>query len=88
MRLVDEGVLTLPGLIEKMALNASRIVGIGGGTLRPGSDADVVVLDPAGEYKVEAGGFLSKGKNTPFDGWTLRGRPVMTISLGRIHEWQ
>lgn len=88
MRLVDEGVLTLAGLVEKTAYNPARIIGIDRGTLAPGSVADVTVVDVRGEYKVEAGEFLSKGKNTPFEGWILSARPVLTISLGRIYEWE
>lgn len=88
MRLVDEGVLTYSGLVEKMALKPSGIIGIDRGTLRPGAEADVVVVDCSREYRVDAGEFLSKGKNTPFGGWTLSAKPVLTISLGRIHEWE
>jgi dihydroorotase len=87
MKLVDEGVLTLAGLIEKAALNPSAIIGVKGGTLKPGSDAALTVIDTRKEYRVDAALFKSKGKNTPFEGWTLRARPAVTISLGRIYEW-
>jgi dihydroorotase len=88
MRLVDEGVLTYAGLVEKTAANPARIIGVDGGTLAPGAAADVVVVAIGEEYKVDAAKFLSKGKNTPFDGWILTARPVVTISLGRVHEWE
>jgi dihydroorotase len=88
MRLVDEGVFTLPGLVEKMALKPSRIIGIDGGTLKPGAEADVVVVDCGNEYKVDSAKFFSKGGNTPFDGRTLKARPVITIFRGRIYEWE
>jgi len=88
MKLVDEGVLTLSGLIGKMSLNPSAIVGIKGGTLKPGSDADLAVIETGKEYKVDPARFSSKGKNTPFEGWTLKARPAVTISLGRIHDWE
>jgi dihydroorotase len=88
MRLVDEGVLTLEGLIRKMALNPSMIVGINAGTLKPGADADLVVIETGKEYKVDPAHFRSKGKNTPFEGLTLKAKPAVTISLGRKYEWE
>jgi dihydroorotase len=89
LRLVEEGVLTMSQLVEKMALNPARILNSGSkGTLRVGSDADVVIVDANKEFKVEASRFVSKGKNTPFDGWVLKGMPVVTISKGRIYEWR
>jgi dihydroorotase len=88
MKLVDEGVLTLSQLIEKMALNPSKIVGLRKGTLTQGADADIVVLDTHNEYTVASARFRSKGKNTPFEGWKLNARPVATIAKGRIHTWE
>ncbi|MBI5100727.1 MAG: dihydroorotase [Nitrospirae bacterium] len=92
MKLVEEGVLSLSQLIEKMTLNPARILGLlsGGtkGTLRPGADADLVVVNTKDEYRVDPGGFRSKGKNSPFDGWTLKARPAITISNGRIFRWE
>lgn len=86
LRLVHDGVLTMPQLAEKMALNPSRILGIGKGTLKAGADADIVLVDLNKECKVEASKFASKGKNTPFEGWVLKGRPVMTICRGKVYE--
>jgi dihydroorotase len=88
LALVREGVLTMPGLLEKMALNPARILGLGKGTLSEGADADIVIIDAEKEYVVAAGDFLSKGKNTPFDGWRLKGAPVVAISAGKVYEWR
>jgi dihydroorotase len=88
MRLVDEGVLSIAELAKRIALKPAGIIGIPAGTLKPGADADLVIVDTSNEYKVDAAGFTSKGKNTPFDGWTLRARPVITIWNGRIHTWE
>jgi dihydroorotase len=88
MKLVDEGVLSLAGLLKKMALIPAGIIGIPAGTLKAGADADLTVVDAKTEYKVNAAGFKSKGKNTPFDGWTLNARPIITISKGRINTWE
>jgi dihydroorotase len=71
-----------------MALNPSVIVGIKRGTLKPGADADLVVIDTGKEYRVDPSRFSSKGKNTPCEGWTLRAKAAVTISLGRIYEWE
>jgi dihydroorotase len=98
MRLVDEGVITINQLIEKMSVNPSRILGLCSppsffitgpkGTLSKGTDADVAIIDTKKEFRVEASKFFSKGKNTPFDGWMLKGAPAITISKGKIYEWK
>jgi dihydroorotase len=87
LRLVSEGVLTLSHLVEKMTLNPARILRIDKGTLKVGNDADIVIVDESKEFKVEADKFVSKGKNTSFEGWVLKGMPVITICKGKVHEW-
>ncbi|MEC4676952.1 MAG: dihydroorotase [Nitrospirota bacterium] len=86
MKLVDEGVLTLKQLVEKMALNPAGIVGIRKGSIKPGYDADICIIDTEREYRVDAAGFSSKGRNTPFDKWDLKGKPVITICKGVVNE--
>ncbi len=88
MKLVDAGVLSLAELVRKMALTPAEIIGIPAGSLKPGMNADLVVVDTGKEYMVDASGFKSKGRNTPFDGWTLSARPAITISKGRIYTWE
>ena len=88
LRLVDEGILNINQLIEKMSVNPAQILGISSkGSLKPGSDADVTILDTKKETRVDAEKFVSKGKNTPFHGWILKGMPIITISKGRVYEW-
>lgn len=87
MSLVEKGILTFSQLIEKMALNPAKILQIDRGTLSVGGDADVTIIDPAREFRVEPEQFISKGKNTPFKGWLLRGTPVFTFVRGTIYEW-
>jgi len=86
LRLVDAGVLTISQLIEKMALNPARILGLDGG-LRIGAKADLTVIDSAAAYRYQAANGYSKSRNTPFDGWELKGRVKCTLVDGRIvHE--
>lgn len=87
LRLIEEGTLTMGQLIEKMTCNPSRVLNIDKGTLKIGSDADLVVLDRNKEFTVEPERFISKGKNTPFRGWVLKGMPVVTMRKGKIYEW-
>lgn len=71
-------------LIEAMSTKPCQILGIDGGTLKEGSRADVVVIDPNATWTVDASKFKSKGHNTPYNGWTLKGKVVLTIFDGRI----
>jgi dihydroorotase len=88
LKLVEDNVITLSDLVKKMALNPAQILGIDKGTLMPGSAGDLTIVDLKSEYQVNAEQFVSKGKNSPFDGWTLKGRPVVTICKGRVFEWR
>ncbi len=82
--LVEEGLLTLPELIEKMTVHAARILRIPKGTLADGADADITVIDPDRKWTVDLGLFRSRGKNTPFQNWPLKGKAVLTIVGGVI----
>ncbi|HEX6938289.1 MAG TPA: dihydroorotase [Longimicrobiales bacterium] len=82
--LVEPGVIDLARLVERMSCAPARAFRLPGGTLRTGSPADVTVFDPTEEWTVDPEAFVSKSRNTPFAGWTLRGRAVYTIVGGRI----
>ncbi|MBF0336823.1 MAG: dihydroorotase [Nitrospirae bacterium] len=84
LKLVQEGVLSLSALIEKMTVKPSDILRLGKGTLREGAVADVVVVDIDREFTVDMNSLVSKGRNTPFHGWQLRGLCVLTIVGGAI----
>jgi len=86
LKLVDEGVLTISQLVEKMAANPARIMQTEMGSIKLNTEASLVLIDKNKSCKIEADKFVSKGKNTPFDGWTLKGMPVMTICRGNIYE--
>ena len=82
-RLVHAGVIRLPRLVELMAVNPARILRVPGGSLAPGSPADITVLAPDMNVRIDAKALRSKSKNTPFDGWELRGAVAATIVGGR-----
>ena len=82
--LVGRGVIDLPTMVERMSVAPARVFGLPGGSLKPGSPADVTVMDPSETWTVEARRFLSKSRNTPFEGWPLTGRAVLTVVGGRV----
>ena len=83
-RLVHGGRITLPRMIELLSANPARALSLAGGTLAEGAVADVTVLAPDRQVTVRARELQSKSKNTPFDGWRLRGGVLATIVGGRI----
>ncbi|MEI6241741.1 MAG: dihydroorotase, partial [Planctomycetia bacterium] len=83
-RLVNTGRIGWPRLIEAMSTLPARILGVNRGTLRPGSIADITLIDPNLAWQVDVGRFCSKSVNSPFHGWTLTGRAVATIVAGRV----
>jgi dihydroorotase len=84
LELVRGGVLTLNQLIAKLSTNPARILGVQGGGLEMGAPADVTVLDQGRPWTVDVEKFKSKSRNSPFHGWQLTGRAVMTMVGGEI----
>lgn len=82
--LVHEGQLKLPELVQAFSCRPARLLGLEGGTLKPGSPADLTVLDLDAESVVDPQRFYSKAKHSPFAGWKLRGLPVMTMVGGVV----
>ncbi|MFN2387407.1 MAG: dihydroorotase [Thermoanaerobaculia bacterium] len=83
-RLVTPGWLPLGRFVEVFSTGPARAFGLPGGTLAPGTPADVTVFDPSYAWKVEPSRFVSLGRSSPFAGWDLRGAPVATIVWGRV----
>lgn len=83
LRLVQEGRLSLERAIACLTHQPAKIVSITKGTLRPGADADVTLVDPQARWIVDPETFHSKARNTPFAGWTVTGRVVRTMVAGR-----
>jgi len=84
LKLVEEGILSLEKAIEKLTLTPSQIFSLDKGTLKSGSDADLVIFDPEKTFKINAAKFKSKSKNTPFDGWEVKGQIIYTLVQGEI----
>lgn len=83
--LVKKGVLTPMQMVEKMSSNPAQILGLTEkGSISEGKIADVVIFDPSAEYKIDKNTFLSKGKNTPFDGLPVKGEVSCTIVDGSV----
>jgi dihydroorotase len=82
-RLVHRGLLSLSRLVELLSVNPARILGVPGNGLAAGAPADITVLAPDLAVMVEAKAFRSLGRNTPFDGWSLRGGVAATVVGGR-----
>jgi dihydroorotase len=84
LRLVNEGALTLTDAIAKLTWGPSQVLGLARGTLQVGADADVTLIDTQTEYVVDRREFRSKSRNSPFHGWTLKGRAAMTLCAGNV----
>jgi len=84
LKLVDDGLLPLQELIRKMSVNPAKILNIPKGTLLRGADADITVLDPGKSWVVDPSTWRSQGKNSPFFGWTLKGKVILTLVEGRV----
>ena len=81
-RLVRPGVLDLPTLVTRLSAAPARLLGLPGGTLAPGAGADVTILDLEQPWSVNPAAFQSRGRNTPFAGFTGTGAPWMTLVGG------
>ncbi len=88
LRLVDEKLIDLKQLVTMMSVTPSEIMKINKGSLSEGSDADITIVDLDKKYTVDSNKFLSKGKNTAYQGMELKGAVVTTISMGKVHEWE
>jgi dihydroorotase len=82
--LVAPGHLTLARALERWTEAPRRAFRLPEVSLAPGSPADLVVFDPVAEWTVDPDAFFSKGRNTPFAGWRLRGRVLATMLAGRF----
>ena len=84
LQLASDGFMTLPEVIAKMTCNAASVLGVKGGTIEEGADADISIVDPEEEFVVRAEDFVSKSSNSPFIGEKLRGKNIATLIGGKV----
>jgi dihydroorotase len=82
--LIEPKVIDWPQLIAMMTYQPAKIISIDKGTLGKGRQADITIVDPNFEYKIDVNKFRSKSKNCPYDGWNVKGKVEYTIVGGEI----
>jgi dihydroorotase len=87
LNLVGEGIIDLKQLIKMMSVTPSKLIKLDKGILVENGDADITVINPEKKVTVDAAAFYSKGKNTPFHGWHVKGSVEKTIVKGKVHDW-
>jgi len=85
-RLIEPGHLSWLEALRKLTINAAQLLGIPKGTLRPGADADVTIIDPTTPWTIDPTQFKSKSQNTPFGGWQVRGRAHTVLVGGEVRH--
>ncbi|WP_068784995.1 dihydroorotase [Paenibacillus phocaensis] len=83
-KFVATGRWSLAMLVQRMTADPARVFGLEAGRLVPGAPADLTIVDLDAERTVDPAAFASKGRNTPFAGWKLKGWPVATIVKGNL----
>jgi dihydroorotase len=84
-KLVDTKVLTPKQAVEKLSVAPARVLGLNNkGKIKVGADADITIVDPQKEWTVDVAQFASRSKNSPFNGWKLKGKVVHTIVAGKV----
>ncbi len=84
LKLYHDGVLGLSDLLAKMTCNAAKIINFDGGVLKKGARADLTLIDLDYKWTIKSDDFHSKSKNSPFDGFDVKGRAVMTVVGGKV----
>lgn len=84
LRLVHDEVLSLNKLIEKFTVNPAKILKLEKSGIKEGQEADLILVDINKEWIVKKENFASLGKNTPFDGWKLKGKVLLTIKGKKV----
>jgi dihydroorotase len=82
--LVDRGAIPLATAIERLTAGPARVLGLAGGSLAEGAVADLTMIDLDQRWTVDPESMRSKSRNTPFAGWALRGKAVLTMVGGRV----
>lgn len=83
LRLADEGRISLSDAIARLTIGPARIAGLDAGTLAQGKDADITIIDPEKYWKVCPENLLSRGHNSPFNDWEMKGQAIRTLLAGK-----
>ena len=83
LKLVEEKVLSIYDVIKKLTSTPAEIFNLNAGSLSQGNDADILIFNPTHEYSIDISKFHSKSKNSPFDGWEVKGKVIHTIVRGK-----
>ena len=84
LELVRKNIISVPRMIELLSTNPATILGVTGGSLKPGENADITVIDPERSFKYASDMIVSKSANTPFLNWEMQGKAVLTVMGGTI----
>ena len=84
LKLVDEKILSLSDAIRKLTATPAQIFNLDAGNLSIGKEADVLIFNPDIKYSIDVSKFHSKSKNSPFDGWKVKGKVFHTLARGKI----
>jgi dihydroorotase len=84
LNIYHQKILKLPELLAKMTCNPAQIINYDGGVIKKNARADLVLIDLDDEWVIDSNKFLSKSKNSPFDGFKVKGRAVCTIVAGKV----
>ncbi len=84
LALYHDKVLSLRDLLAKMTCNAAKIINFDGGIIKKGARADLTLIDLDSNWEIDSQKFYSKSKNSPFDGFKVKGRAVKTVVGGKL----
>ena len=84
LKLVDEKVLSMSDAIKKLTTTPAQIFNLDAGNLSIGNEADVLIFNPDIKYSINVEKFHSKSKNSPFDGWKVKGKVLHTLARGKV----
>jgi len=83
LKLVDEKILSMGDVIKKLTSTPADIFNLKAGSLSLGNEADILIFNPNLEYSIDISKFHSKSKNSPFDGWKVKGQVIHTLVKGK-----
>ena len=83
LKLVDEKILSMGDIIKKLTSTPADIFNLKAGSLSLGNEADILIFNPNLEYSIDISKFHSKSKNSPFDGWKVKGKVIHTLVKGK-----